>query len=88
MNRIKKRLDKAQGKWVEELPNVLWAYQTTSQKAMKKKPYVLAFKFEAVIPFEVSLFKIHTEAYDVSHNEEVLAWDFDLVNERRKNALI
>ena len=26
---LKKRLEKAKGKWAEELPSVLWAYQTT-----------------------------------------------------------
>ena len=30
MNGIKKRLEKAEGKWVEELPNILWAYRITS----------------------------------------------------------
>ena len=36
MNGIKKRLKKAKGKWDEELPNVLWAYQTTPQRARMK----------------------------------------------------
>ena len=27
---LKKRLDSAKGKWVEELPGVLWAYRTTA----------------------------------------------------------
>ena len=29
INGLKKRLDDAKGKWVEELPNVLWAYRMT-----------------------------------------------------------
>ena len=28
-NGLKKRLDDAKGRWVEELPHVLWAYRTT-----------------------------------------------------------
>lgn len=28
---LKKRLEGAKGKWVEELPNVLWAYKTTQE---------------------------------------------------------
>ena len=31
VNGLKKRLDKAKGKWVEELPHVLWTYRTTPQ---------------------------------------------------------
>ena len=29
VNGLKKRLDDAKGRWVEELPHVLWIYQTT-----------------------------------------------------------
>ena len=50
--------------------------------------YSLAFDFEAVIPLEVGLPTLQTEAYDVGHNEEVLAWDLALAEEWRENALI
>ena len=29
VNGLKKRLDEAKGRWVEELPHVLWTYRTT-----------------------------------------------------------
>lgn len=45
MNGIKKRLEKSKGKWVEKLPNILWAYRTTLRKATNKMPYSLAFEF-------------------------------------------
>ena len=88
MNRIKKRLEKAKGKWGEELPSGLWAYQTIPQKATNEKPYSLAFSFETIIPLEVGLPIIRNEAYDDEHNSEVLAQDLDLAEERRENALI
>ncbi|GFS42838.1 hypothetical protein Acr_00g0081980 [Actinidia rufa] len=88
MNGIKKRLEKAKGKWVDKLANVLWAYRTTTRKATNEMPYSLAFGFEVVIPLEVGLPTIRTEAYDTSHNNEVLARDVDLAEERRDNALI
>ena len=82
-NEIKKRLEKDKGKWVYELPNILWAYWTTLWKTMNATPYSLAFGFEAVISLEVSFPTIQTEAYDASHNDEVLARDFDPADERR-----
>ncbi|GFY97881.1 hypothetical protein Acr_12g0004220 [Actinidia rufa] len=88
MNRIKKRLEKAKGKWVDELVNMLWAYRTTPRKATNETSYSLAFRFEAVIPLEVGLPTIQTKAYDTTHNNEVLARDLDLAEERRDNALI
>ena len=39
VNGIKKRLEKAKDKWVEELPNVMWDYRTTPRRAMNKMPY-------------------------------------------------
>ena len=83
-----KRFEKAKGKWVEELPNLLWAYRTTPQKAMNETTYALTFGFEAVILLEVGLPTILTKAYDINHNAEVLARDLDLANEQRENALI
>ena len=45
MNEIKKRLEKAKGKWIEELENILWAYWTTPWKVTNEMPYALAFGF-------------------------------------------
>ena len=78
-------LNKAKGKWVEELPNILWAYRTTLGKTMNETPYALAFRFEVVILLEVDFPIIQTEACDVSHNADVLAQDLDLADERMAN---
>ncbi|XP_028094673.1 uncharacterized protein LOC114294718 [Camellia sinensis] len=55
---LKKRLEKAKGKWAEELPNVLWAYRTTPRS------------------FQPDL------------NNEAMALELDLAEERRERALI
>ena len=49
---LKKKLQQKKGKWVEELPNVLWAYRTTKRTATMKTPYSLAFGTEAISPIE------------------------------------
>lgn len=33
VNELKKRLENAKGKWAKELPNMLWAYQTTPRRS-------------------------------------------------------
>ena len=57
-------------------------------KSNEWNAYTLAFGFEVVILLEVGLPTIRIEAYDISHNEEVLARDLDLADERKENALI
>ena len=39
VNGLKKRLDDANGKWVEELPHVLWTYRTTPQRSIGETPF-------------------------------------------------
>ena len=52
---LKKRLDSAKGKWVEELPEMLWAYRTTARKPTCVSPFALTYGMEAVIPTEIGL---------------------------------
>ena len=40
---LKKRLDSAKGKWVEELLGVLWAYRTTAQNPTSVSPFALTY---------------------------------------------
>ena len=57
---LKKRLDSAKGKWVEELPGVLWAYRTTGRKPTGISSFSLTYGMEAVIPTEIGLPTIRT----------------------------
>ena len=58
VNGLKKRLEGAKGNWAEELPNVLWAYQTTLRRSTGKTPFSMTCEAEAVIPIEISLSSI------------------------------
>ncbi|GMQ07022.1 hypothetical protein CsSME_00051393 [Camellia sinensis var. sinensis] len=60
---IKKRLEVAKGKWVEKLPNVLWAYRTTPRKSTGESPFVMAYGTEVVIPVEISIPGIRTREW-------------------------
>ena len=57
---LKKWLDSAKGKWVEELPGVIWAYRTTARKPTDISPFALNYGMEAVIPTEIGLPTIRT----------------------------
>ena len=60
------------------------AYRTTPRQATNEMLFSLAYDFEVLIPLEVRLSTIQTEAYNNDHNDEVLAQDLDLTEERRK----
>jgi transposase InsO family protein len=51
--RIFDRLKQYAGRWVKELPSVLWALRTTSSHATGHKPFYLVYGSEARLPTEV-----------------------------------
>ena len=52
---LKKRLDSAKGKWVDELPGILWAYRTTARKPTGISPFAITYGMEAIIPTEIGM---------------------------------
>ena len=84
---LKKRLDSANGKWVEKLPEVLWAYRTTARKPTGVSPFVLTYRMEAVIPTEIGLPTVRA-ATSESANEESIIRELDASDELREAAAI
>ena len=80
---IKKRLEEAKGKWVEELPSVMWTHRTTKRRSTGEKPFALAYRVEVVIPFEVGLPTTRTMEFDVEENECNLRKNLNLLEEKR-----
>uniref|UniRef100_A0A2N9INS9 Uncharacterized protein n=1 Tax=Fagus sylvatica TaxID=28930 RepID=A0A2N9INS9_FAGSY len=85
---IKRKLEEAKGKWVEELPSVLWTHRTTARKSTGETPFALAYGVEAVIPLEVGIPTIRTTDFTVRTNEDNLRKDLDLLEERRDMATV
>jgi transposase InsO family protein len=64
--RIFARLKPYAGKWIKELPSVLWALRTTPSHAMGHTWFSLVYGFEAMLPTEVE-----HKSFSVQHfNEE------------------
>ena len=84
---LKTKLEGLKGKWVEYLPEVLWAYRTTRKLATQKTPFALAFGTEGVAPIEIGLKSLRIELASVGHNEEALRLNLDLLDEKRDQVL-
>ena len=82
----KKRLDRAKGRWAEELPSVLWAYKTTPRHSTSATPFSFAYGMEAVIPLEVGLPTLRSELCDQGLNDLNVARELDCVKVRREAA--
>ena len=84
---LKTKLEDLKGKWVEYLPDVIWAYRTTQKSATRETPFALAFGTEAVAPVEVGLKSPRIELATEEHNDEALFLNLDLLDEKREQVL-
>ncbi|RVX02030.1 hypothetical protein CK203_019417 [Vitis vinifera] len=82
------KLEQAKGKWVEELPGVLWAYRTTPGRPTGNTPFALAYGMNAIIPTEIGLPTIRTEAGMQDDANEELGRNLDWADEVRETASI
>ncbi|KAJ9551384.1 hypothetical protein OSB04_015429 [Centaurea solstitialis] len=84
INSIRKRLKAAKGRWVEELPSVLWANRTTPRTSTGQTPFSLVYGCEAVLPIEshVPVARHRT----IEQNSIDLCHDIDALEELREKA--
>ena len=87
LSALKKRLHSAKGKWVEELPEVLWAYRTTNRKPTGESPFTLTYEMEAIIHIEIGMPTIQTEIPKGANAKSVIK-DLDMTDELREVAIV
>ena len=80
---IKAKLDDMKGAWLEELPNVLWAYRTTTRIPTGETPFRLTYGTKAVIPVEVEVASIRREVLREEDNDNQLRINLDFLEEVR-----
>ena len=76
---LKKKLDDAKGKWVEELPHVLWMYRTTPHRSIGETPFSMIYGAEAIIPLETGFPTLRTSPFTPSCNDGLLEKSLDLI---------
>ena len=82
VNGLKKRLESANGRWAEELPSVLWAYQTTLRKSTGETLFSLTYGAKAVIPAEANLCSARVSRFSPAENSELMLRQLNLLEER------
>ena len=83
---IKARLDEAKGAWLEEFPNVLWAYRTTTRTPTRETPFSLTYGTKAVIPIEVGITSTKQEVSHEGNNDDQLRINLDCLDKSRDGA--
>ena len=88
VSELKKRLDDAKGKCVEELPHVLWTYKTISRRSTRETPFSMSYRTEAIIPLETGFPTLRKNSFTPNSNDGLLEKSLDLIEERRENVMV
>ena len=81
-------LDDTKGRWVEELPHVLWAYRTSPCRSTGETPFSMSYGAEAIILIKRGFPTLRTQSFNSSNNDELLEKNLDLIEERRESAMV
>ena len=73
---------------MEELPHVLWTYRTTPRRSTGETPFSLTYGADAVIPLETGFLTTRTSSFNPKDNDEQLARNLDLIEEKRVDAMV
>ncbi|GJS86128.1 reverse transcriptase domain-containing protein [Tanacetum coccineum] len=79
MEGIKAMLGRERAGWVNELPNVLWAYYSSLKQSNGETPFSLTYGSEAVIPSEIGMPTHQTMMIKEDENEDELRLNMDLL---------
>ncbi|XP_075665381.1 uncharacterized protein LOC142635049 [Castanea sativa] len=88
MDGLKKRLEDAKGKWVDELPHVLWTYHTTPRRSTGETSFSMTYGSEMVIPIETSFPTLRSNQLLDGNDERLLSLDLNRAEERREIAAV
>jgi len=87
---LKKRLydanTKKGGKWIQELPHVVWGLRTQPSKATGQFTFFLTYGSEAILPVDIMWKSPRVEAYQEGEADEARQLELDSVEEARINA--
>ena len=84
MSGLKKRLDDVKGRWVDELPYVLWTYHTTPRRLTRETPFSMTYGAKAVILIDLGFPTLRIDQFNIEENNHLLLAILNLVEERRE----
>jgi hypothetical protein len=89
---LKKRLynanSKKGGKWIHELPHVIWGLRTQPSKATGQTPFFLIYGSEAILPADIMWKSPRVEMHNEGEADEARQLELDSVEEARCIALV
>jgi len=80
---FKSNFQHARESWVEEVPQVLWSYNTTPHSSTHESPFTLVYETNAMIPIEVAKPMFWEDAFEEERSDADRLVDLDTIGEVR-----
>jgi len=84
---LKKRLytenDRAPGRWMKELPAVVWGLRTQASCNTGVSPYFMVYGSEAVLPSDITFRSLRVENIDQSTADNAMELEINYMEEKR-----
>jgi hypothetical protein len=92
LNGLRKRLydtkSKKGGKWIHELPLVVWGLRTQPSKATGQSPFFLIYGSEAIVPADIIWKSPRLKMYEEGKADEARQLELDSAEEVRCNTIV
>jgi hypothetical protein len=89
---LKKRLytenDRAPGRWMKELPAVVWGLRTQASRNTGVSPYFMVYGTEAVLPSDITFGSPRIENFDQSTADNTRELEINCMEEKRLNSCL
>lgn len=88
LNDLKNKWEGFEGKWVDELPEVLWAYRTTKRCSIGETPFFLSFGTKAIIHPYIIVPSMSIKMDNFNQNNKQIKTNFDLLKEEQEKHIL
>ncbi|XP_057418416.1 uncharacterized protein LOC130712607 [Lotus japonicus] len=85
---LKRQLFEAKGAWLDELPVVIWYYNTTQHSTTGETPFRMTYGADAILPMEIDNNSWRTSPQFEGENPSNMEVELDLLSETRHEARI
>jgi hypothetical protein len=76
------------GKWIHELPHVIWGLRIQLSKATGQTPFFLIYGSEAILPADIMWKSPRVEMYNEGETDEARQLELDSIKEARCTTLV
>ena len=86
--RVYRENDKAPGRWLKELPAVVWGLGTQPSRNTGVSPYFMVYGAEAVLPVDIAFRSARVENFDEGKANEVRELEVNSAEEKRLDSCV